>query len=179
MLGLPVRYTEGFNPLPRMEFSQPLALGIESDDEMMAIWLASKLTINDRSSFLDAFNRCMPAGIVVNDVRIGKHRSEGKNTIGSLYWGSEYHVFVSNKDDMARLEQGLSSEKPYEFVTVDKDKNLVDITVNDARGGERNIVRLIEKVLGSERILDRLSIRRKSSLVLNDDSGIMRLFDAL
>ena len=178
MLGLPVRYTEGFNPLPRMEFSQPLALGIESGDDIMAIWLASDLRIDNRSSFLDAFNTCMPAGIRIDYVRIGRHRREGKNTIGSLYWGSTYQVFVRDKKDLSRLGQYLVSERPHETVAIDNDKSLIEITLNDARGGERNIARLIEKALDSDKILDRLSIRRKSSLVLSGESAVMRLFDA-
>jgi radical SAM-linked protein len=179
MLGLPVRYTEGFNPLPRMEFSQPLALGIESDDDIMAVWLGSEVTIDDRLAFIDAFNRCMPAGIIVDDIRIGKRRDEGKNTIGSLYWGSVYKLIVKDKDDLSRLEQGLSATRLHEHVAVDKENNLINIVLNDARGGERNVVRLIEQVLASEKILDRLTIRRKSSLASNGDSAVMRLFDAL
>ncbi|PKL06611.1 MAG: B12-binding domain-containing radical SAM protein [Spirochaetae bacterium HGW-Spirochaetae-9] len=179
MLGLPVRYTEGFNPLPRMEFSQPLALGIESDDDIMAVWMGSEIIIDDRETFIDAFNRCMPAGIIVNDIRIGKHRNEGKNTIGSLYWGSSYHIIAHDSDDLLKLEKGLNTARPHEFIRTEKEKNSVECTVNDARGGDRNIIRLVEQALERENILERLAVRRKASLVLVGDSGIVRLFDAL
>ncbi|HCO49169.1 MAG TPA: hypothetical protein DIT55_07015, partial [Spirochaetaceae bacterium] len=109
------------------------------------------LRIDNRSSFLDAFNTCMPAGIRIDDVRIGRHRSEGKNTIGSLYWGSTYQVFVRDKKDLSRLGQYLVSERPHETVAIDNDKSLIEITLNDARGGERNIARLIEKALDSDK----------------------------
>jgi len=135
--------------------------------------------IDDRQAFIDAFNGCMPAGIVINDIRIGKHRSEGKNTIGSLYWGSAYQLVVRDKDDLSRLEQGLSVARLHEHVAIDKENNLFNIVVNDARGGERNVVRLIGQVLDSEKILDRIAIRRKSSLASSGDSAVMRLFDAL
>ncbi|MDP2816621.1 MAG: TIGR03960 family B12-binding radical SAM protein [Rectinemataceae bacterium] len=179
MLGIPVRYTEGFNPLPRMEFSQPLALGIESDDDIMAVWLGSDIRIENTQVFIEAFNGCMPAGIVVNDIRKGKQRSEGKNTIGSIYWGSEYHITVQDKDDLVKLEKGLSAARLHELVTVDTMKNCVSIVLNDARGGERNVIRVVEQVLERENILTGIAVRRGKSLTLNGDSELIRLFNAL
>lgn len=179
MLGIPVRYTEGFNPLPRMEFSQPLALGIESDDDIMAVWLGNDITIEDTEAFVESFNRCMPAGIVVNDLRKGKQRSEGKNTIGSLYWGSEYHITVQNKDDLIRLEKGLSVARLHELVTVDALENSVSVLLNDSRGGERNVIRLAEQVLERQNVLADIAIRRARSLALNEDSELLRLFSVL
>jgi len=178
ILGLPVRFTEGFNPLPRMEFSQPLALGVESDDDIMAVWLNSSMEITDSGAFIVAFNSCLPKGIVVNDARIGKSRSEGKNSIGSLYWGSHYEARIDDDENFKRLENTLAEASLHETVSTDASKRSIMITLNDAHGGDRNIIKLFSRALDAEKVLDHCSIRRKNSLILQDGKAI-RLFDAL
>ena len=178
ILGLPIRFTEGFNPLPRMEFSQPLALGVESDDDIMAVWLNSSLEIADSGAFIKAFNSCLPKGIVVNDVRIGKSRSEGKNSIGSLYWGSRYEARMDDDENFKRLENTLTEASLHEAISTDASTRSIMITLNDAHGGDRNIIKLFSNALDAEKVLDHCSIRRKSSLILQDENAI-RLFDAL
>ncbi len=178
ILGLPIRFTEGFNPLPRMEFSQPLALGVESDDDIMAVWLNSSLEIADSGAFIKAFNSCLPKGIVVNDVRIGKSRSEGKNSIGSLYWGSRYEARMDDDENFKRLENTLTEASLHEAISTDASTRSIMITLNDAHGGDRNIIKLFSNALDAEKVLDHCSIRRKSSLILQDEKAI-RLFDAL
>jgi radical SAM-linked protein len=50
---LPLWYTEGFNPKPKMVFSVPLSTGTESDVEFMDIRLTQRC---DRFSVVDALN---------------------------------------------------------------------------------------------------------------------------
>lgn len=178
ILGLPIRFTEGFNPLPRMEFSQPLALGVESDDDIMAVWLNSSLEITDSGAFIEAFNSCLPKGIVVNDVRVGKSRIEGKNSIGSLYWGSRYEARIDNDENYRRLENALTEASIHETVSTDASTRSIAITLNDAHGGDRNIIRLFSSALDAEKVLEHCSIRRKSSLTLQEEK-VIKLFDAL
>ena len=42
--GIRARFTEGFNPKPRLEFASPLGLGIESDEEIAAVVLEDRGT---------------------------------------------------------------------------------------------------------------------------------------
>ncbi|HWR10920.1 MAG TPA: TIGR03960 family B12-binding radical SAM protein [Rectinemataceae bacterium] len=178
ILGLPIRFTEGFNPLPRMEFSQPLALGIESDDDIMAVWLNSSLEIKDLKAFVQAFNKCLPKGIVVVDVRIGKSRSEGKNSIGSLYWGSRYKAIIDSADNYRLLENALVEANLHEAKLADAPSRTIAVTLNDAHGGDRNIIKLFSSALDAEKVLEHCSIRRESSLALREGK-IIRLFEAL
>ena len=45
--GLKVSYTEGFNPKPRLEFADPLSLGIESKEEIAAVEIVSETDLSE------------------------------------------------------------------------------------------------------------------------------------
>ena len=57
-----VKFSEGFNPHPRMSIAYPLPLGIESNSEYMEIYLNSRIDLKD---FLIKMNERLPAGIKV------------------------------------------------------------------------------------------------------------------
>ena len=60
--GIPIRYTEGFHPKPKMSFGDPLPVGIESRAEQMLIWVGPG---RYRERIVDAMNQQLPAGIRV------------------------------------------------------------------------------------------------------------------
>ena len=51
---LPLWYTEGFNPKPKLAFAAPLSIGTESVSEFMDIRLTEKMDPNDAVSALNA-----------------------------------------------------------------------------------------------------------------------------
>lgn len=57
-----VKFSEGFNPHPRMSIVYPLPLGIESNSEYMEIYLNSRIDLKD---FLIKMNERLPAGIKI------------------------------------------------------------------------------------------------------------------
>ena len=57
---LPIRYSEGFNPHPRMTFTLPLPLGAESECEYMDIFLPEGY---DLSTVCSDMNAVSPAGL--------------------------------------------------------------------------------------------------------------------
>ncbi len=60
--GIPIRYTEGFHPKPKMSFGDPLPVGIESREEQMLIWVGSA---RHREGIVDAMNQQLPLGLRV------------------------------------------------------------------------------------------------------------------
>lgn len=191
MLDLPVRYGEGFNPLPKMEFTQPLALGIQSDDDIMAVWLAKELEILSEKDFIAAFNAALPRGLRVGSLRLGRFRREGKNTIGSLYWGSRYEMQIP--DEKARsawyaAAQGSLGQCAVPGgggAAVSETPTGLSLLLQDARGGEQNIARLLERwaeLAGEDALAARAAVKRAASLSASPDSlhnSLQRLFDVL
>ena len=104
------RFTEGFNPKPRIEFAQPLSLGIASQAE---IALAEIQNFDREQGFAEALNRSIPQGFEVTRVRYLPPRQVGrkKHSLMSLYRGSEYRIESAGHGDEAvldRLAEGLA-----------------------------------------------------------------------
>lgn len=60
--GLPVRYSQGFNPHQLITFSLPLALGTTSETEFVDIDFEDG---TDRGLIIEALNRCLPPDIKI------------------------------------------------------------------------------------------------------------------
>ncbi|MCQ4950886.1 TIGR03936 family radical SAM-associated protein, partial [Bittarella massiliensis (ex Durand et al. 2017)] len=60
--GLPVWYTQGFNPHIYLTFTLPLSLGQESECEIMQFRLVEELPLNEVK---DRLNAALPAGLQV------------------------------------------------------------------------------------------------------------------
>jgi len=63
--GVPLAYSEGFNPHPRISLAAPLALGVISEAELMDIVLAKWVSPH---SFTTAVGQQLPPGIKVQQV---------------------------------------------------------------------------------------------------------------
>ena len=63
--GLPLAYSEGFNPHPRISLAAPLALGVTSEAELMDIYLSRW---SSPHAFTDAVTRQLPEGVAIQQV---------------------------------------------------------------------------------------------------------------
>ena len=63
--GLPVAYSQGFNPHPLMSIAVPLPLGMAGRAEIFEIYLTKKV---DESTLLVEFNKQLPLGLEIHDV---------------------------------------------------------------------------------------------------------------
>ncbi len=67
--GLPIYYTEGFNPIPKMVFATPLSLGCGGDAEILDLRLMQDVSNEKIKARL---SEVMPAGIEIHDVYTAK-----------------------------------------------------------------------------------------------------------
>lgn len=189
ILEFPVRFSEGFNPLPKMEFTQPLGLGIGSEYEVLAVWLKDIIQITDSDLFIKSFNCQMPQGIEVVSVRFGKKRSAGKNSIGTLYSGSSFQISLKEKMDINSLLISdkfnlLKSEleKRTEVESSDEVQKNVSVYINDSHGGENNIQHVLKDILQIENIHDEyriVKIQSWAQIQENDGNRRIPLMEAL
>ena len=89
--GYRARFTEGFNPKPRLEFANPLVLGAASICEIASIDLED---YDGAGSFAERMNRALPPGISVEEAAPMPAVVKGarRPSLGAAYWGSEYRV---------------------------------------------------------------------------------------
>jgi radical SAM superfamily enzyme YgiQ (UPF0313 family) len=86
--GLPVLYTQGFNPLAKIEFASPLTTGISASAEMAA---ADFFEEQEIGNFITKLNSSLPEGIRIQKAEIF-NISQGmkKHSLSSLLWGFGY-----------------------------------------------------------------------------------------
>ena len=88
--GYSARFTEGYNPKPRLEFANPLSLGLNSDQEVAGIDLHD---FDSAESYVARVNDGLPEGLRV--LRAGIAADSGsarRRSLMSLYWGADFEV---------------------------------------------------------------------------------------
>lgn len=87
--GLPIMYTDGFNPQPRLELAASLSLGIESDCEVASCILRwGNVT---KEEFISKMNESLPDILKVNDCIIYPiTRKRKRLSLASMLYGAEY-----------------------------------------------------------------------------------------
>jgi radical SAM superfamily enzyme YgiQ (UPF0313 family) len=100
--GYSPRFTEGFNPKPRLEFANPLSLGLSSEEEVAGIDLHD---FDSEGEFISRMNACLPEGLsVLRAALVPDQGSARRRSLMSLYWGADFHVTESTgRGRMIRL----------------------------------------------------------------------------
>jgi len=100
--GLPVMYSQGFNPLAKIEFASPLSTGISAENEIAAADFASIITADE---FKNALNICFPQGIHIEKANVFYIPSGGKkHSLSSLLWGFAY-IGLDGKTDYVKATE--------------------------------------------------------------------------
>ncbi|NLY67608.1 MAG: DUF2344 domain-containing protein [Tissierellia bacterium] len=103
---IPIKYSQGFNPQPKMSIANPLALGIESEEEFMDIELLKKIS---EQEFIEIINNQLPDGIKILDA---KYVNDDKSLPSTVRW-SYYEINVKTKNMM---DKNLLEEKINEWL---------------------------------------------------------------
>ncbi|MCL2270407.1 MAG: TIGR03936 family radical SAM-associated protein, partial [Treponema sp.] len=86
--GLDVLYTQGFNPLAKLEIVSPLSIGISAGAEIAAVDFPQESPPGDFSARMNAV---LPEGIRVNRAEIYRiPDGSKKHSLSSLLWGFGY-----------------------------------------------------------------------------------------
>jgi len=93
---IPVIYTQGFNPLPKLEIASPLSLGIKAKAEIAAIDTEGYF---DAGFFKKSLNEFLPEGLQITEAMNVFIPSGGKkHSLFSLLWGYVYAGKDGEKD---------------------------------------------------------------------------------
>ncbi len=103
--GVQIAYSQGFNPHQRMSLVPPRSVGVESDDDMLCLWLKEGQTTIDA----EALKNALPAGIEI----ISAVTSEAKNIPEPISARYVMNVQKQKIDDGAkkRIADVLASDK--------------------------------------------------------------------
>ena len=84
--GLPLAYTQGFSPHPRLNLAAALPLGFTSQHDLIDAWLEQELPA---SAVTAALEQAAPPGVRIEDVQVIDDRAP---TLQTILLASEYHI---------------------------------------------------------------------------------------
>jgi radical SAM-linked protein len=152
---VPLEYTQGFNPRPRLQFAAALQVGVSSDSEYLDAWLTARLDGDFPDEWVNRLNEVSPPGLRVYslaDVPIKDAALPARVTT------SEYVITLTDNtispDELparadallaqAQIErQGHNKQKPYDLrprivsLTIDEEGQLIAVLMSNERGNAR------------------------------------------
>ncbi len=181
--GIHLEFSQGYNPKPRIEFAQPLPLGIKSEGEVCSINLIGGFE-SDCKLINDSINTTMPQGIRICDSFWIKDTLKGQKIqrVMNCFWGSDWQVTIRDesisrsKDCFLNLDKNLIRECKERGILDDIEIRCENQSwiIRLRAGGTRhhNIKRLLESVLGKSPLLMGLEISRICCLAKGADEGM-------
>jgi len=138
---IPIKYSQGFNPQPKMTIASPLALGIESAVEFMEIELEERIS---EKEFINAMNKDLPEGIRIIDAKY----LESKSSIATYIHWSYYQIqfTANNVSSLDKLEDYIAKLLERDELIIEKEKRKGNKTITK----EENIRPLIGNIAVSK-----------------------------
>jgi radical SAM-linked protein len=100
---IPLAYTEGFSPHPRLSLAAPLAVGVTSQAELMDVFCSKWASPH---FFTDAVSQQLPAGIeIVQVFSVAPTMPSLQSQVGH----AEYEAELETDKDKAEVEAALTS----------------------------------------------------------------------
>jgi radical SAM family uncharacterized protein/radical SAM-linked protein len=129
--GLPLSFSSGFHPLPRVSFYDALPVGVESLAETMDVELAGRVP---EAKLVASLNRVLPPGLKVLEARRLTRRLEPPGRQGAVYQvESRDPVFAAQAagDFLAQAEFMVTRRRPREEHRLDLRGLVAGLTVLD------------------------------------------------
>lgn len=99
---LPLAYSQGFHPQPKIQQAAPLPLGFTSRAEMLDVWLDTDEALESISKKL--VNTAQP-GILINQIQVIPVASEA---LPNLVRATEYQIYFDNSPDTSELKSRVN-----------------------------------------------------------------------
>lgn len=181
--GASVRFTEGFNPKPKLEFAHPLTLGMESDCEIFGMELYDSW--DDLMGLMNRLNQGLPEGFEIDKAYVMNLIPEGRKykKLMALYAGSDYEIHTKNSSLRAgelislaesRLEE-LDVKEDYEFNLLDE--NSIQVRCLFRNKKMNNIFKFLTEITGDNPLTTGYDIKRINCYALSKKGKLMPYSD--
>ena len=183
---LPIAFSQGFTPRPKISFGLPLAMGFISDAEYLDIQLAGQ----PPDDFCDRLSRCLPCGLEI--IRIKKFELRPRSLM-SVTNRIDYHIhllqtinlqdkideFRSSKTKIVLRKKNNQTQfidiKPYveEILPVEKETNTVDIVTHLDGGKTARIEEILRDILGFTPYQIATSLVKRTAAYIQRDNRLL------
>jgi radical SAM family uncharacterized protein len=178
--GINTAYSEGFNPMPRFETTQPLPIAVESSCEIASLLLYSNVS---SENFISSLNLVLPEGLQIEEavfypIIVGKKQ----RTIGSLEWGSEYQI-GNTSQDMRWLFNTINSVISQRAINDANvlyvpEKHLIQLKLKLPKRKEHGLLRILEACTETRPVQSGYIIMRSEIFANIGDENPISFFDA-
>lgn len=120
--GIMAKYSEGFNPHPKLSIAYPLSLGVESIGEIAEVEVIEDINI---SEFIEKMNKCLPHGMEITEAS----EYSDNRAVPSMVC-SQVYLFTLNHNDQESVDATINSLKglldnDYMIIREKKKKNKI------------------------------------------------------
>jgi radical SAM-linked protein len=163
--GIPLMFTQGFNPKPRLEFVNPLSLGITGSQEVLLADISIKADV-DLQEYLHILNARISDGFVFTDMRI--IQSDKKITLSKFLGGSIYRIsdvrVPAIAEVLSQQMEKILQKDGYTLKRIESPNG--DLVYEAVVKGEKNLVKLLfGQDVDKFAILTQLKIHREMLFV--------------
>jgi hypothetical protein len=166
--GLPVRYTEGFNPHIRLSMGPALPVGYEGRAENFDVDCTAPL----RKQHLDRANALLPEGIEILDAR---PLLPGAPKLGRLVAAARYRIgVITGIDPWPESDAGLADEiraGVRRWRRLDDGGLLVDLNARQEDGPQLSVKKLMHALGVAEDRIARVPVTREMLVLEARDKG--------
>lgn len=124
---MPLKFSQGFNPHPKIAFAAPLSVGLTSDYELVDIEIMEEI---DLAAFKDLFPSIFPSGIEFVRAQL----LEQSKSLMSLVTDCAYAVKVTGTPEalkpFAKMAENVMNKEELTVIKKSKEKRKPDKTVN-------------------------------------------------
>lgn len=157
--GFTIDFTRGFNPKPRIEFAQPLSLGLRSEGEICTV----KMDFRDEpiDTLISKINESLPSGLEVISASWIGNVPEGKKTIKVMgaFWGSDWRIALIptgtqigktfTADELAgAITEECRERGVIEDISIELREDGLHVKLRHGGTRHHNLMRLLESVMG-------------------------------
>ena len=130
---IPVSYSNGFNPHPRMGFCQPLSLGYSGLNEIIEFQTD---TDKGRRRWMEELQKCLPSGIKL--IRFGLI-ADGQKTLAASVYAADYSIVFPVPYALMDFDKVLTEFLEQDKILCDKKMKSGKISEVDIKGKIRSI----------------------------------------
>jgi hypothetical protein len=109
LAGIKISLSQGFNPMPRLEISEPLSLGYESMDEYGIARINLKESISFSKEYLQQINAFLHSDLQIKSINmINSFDGVKVPSLSSSHWGSLFNLCFQYSDlDIAIFDKSF------------------------------------------------------------------------
>lgn len=154
---IPIEFTHGYNPKPRLEFPSPLPLGIEGEKELVLLRLPVDYEF-DPKELSEKMTENLPEGIEVHAIR---KKAAGIKALSTQYAGSRYLIESVDSLGEAYIETFRTYIIQEGVGTIHREgPSVLELSLFESPNRSANLLKIADSKIPKYDLLSHCAIRR-------------------